>query len=150
MIITDIQLGWLKDILGGKITKHDDPRKYSAYMKRIQNRIDHMLDNLIVLAEIAPDILKYEEREFDDPSIERHIRLKKLLRVCVDINPYKQDPTLFKILAQLTSFNIELIKKPNIIPRPIETTTSICSICSIEFEKMEGSIDICYDCSKDL
>jgi len=104
-------------VLSGKISKVDNPRKYSAYRKRIQSHIDHMLDNLDWLAEYDPDILKYEEREWDDPNFERHLRLKRLLSTCVKISPYNEDPTIFKILGQIIpNFGIELVKRRTSIP----------------------------------
>lgn len=131
-IITDIQKKWLEEILSGKLSKSDNPRKYSAYMGRIQERIDNMIENLVWLADNAPDILKYEEREYDSPTTERHLRLKKFLRVCTKISPYSDDPTLFKILSEIIpNFNIELTRKRG-IPSPLKVLR--CKRCKATFE----------------
>ena len=136
-MITDIQKKWINDIVDGHITKADNPRKYSAYMRRIQERIDHMLDNLEWLVKNSPDIIRYEEREFDDPAIERHIRLKRLLRVCAIINPISEDPAILKIIGKLISpqFGIEIFKKSIVVPKPLSIFE--CQKCHRHFEPTE-------------
>jgi len=135
-MITDIQLKWLEQILKGEITKSDNPRKYSAYMRRIQNRVDAMMVNLEWIVKFCPEIFKYEEREFDDPSMERHSRLKRLLRVCIAISPFTEDPTLFKILSQISpTYGVEFYKKPAVLPKPMVVFR--CKRCKGTFEDVD-------------
>jgi len=117
--------------------KADNPRKYSAYMKRIQERIDHMLDNMVWLANNRPELLKFEERELDDPNIERYMRLKKILDVCVKMNPYSEDPTLFRLLSKMIpTYAIELVRKPSIPPKPMVVYR--CLNCSGTYEDIDA------------
>lgn len=148
-IITDIQKEWIQDILDGKINKEDNPRKYSAYMKRIQNRTDHMFEHLLWMAKNCPDILRNEEREFDDPSLERHSRLKSLLRVCSEINPFTEDPSILRILSQLlpSQYGIEIFKKPIRAPKPLDVYQ--CNACGAQFEPVSIKDGKCPNCQSD-
>lgn len=144
-MITDIQKEWIRKIMQGEITKEDNPRKYSAYMSRIQKRIDAMLINLEWLAKNSPEILKNEEREYDDPAIERHQRVKTLLRVCATISPFNEDPTILKVIGTLlpSQFGIELVKKS---PRRQEPLNIYRCICEKEFEVTEIKDGKCPYC----
>ena len=147
--ITDIQKEWIQGILDGEITKEQNPRKYSAYMKRIQNRLDHLLEHLLWMADTCPDILKYEAREYDDPNVERHSRLKKLLRVCTKISPFTDDPTILQILAQLipSQYGIEIFKKPIVGPKPMVVYE--CKACETHFEPTDIKNGKCPNCQSD-
>lgn len=149
-IVTDIQKKWLTDIKNGKINKADNPRKYSAYMRRVQTRVDHLLVNFEWVADNCPDILKYEEREYDDPNVERHARLKRLLRICVKISPFTEDPSILKILGKMlpSQFGIELFKKQVLVAKSL--TVYECNSCRIQFEPTEIKNGGCPNCgSKD-
>ena len=151
-MITDIQKKWIEEILSGKISKSDNPRKYSAYLKRIQQRIDAMIVNMAWLSDNAPDILKNEEREYDDPSFERHFRLKTMLRTCAKISPFTDDPTILKILGELLppQVGIEIYRKSVNITQPKPLDVYHCNGCSNEFEPSEIKDGNCPYCgSKD-
>lgn len=112
-IITSIQRRWLEALLSGEETKHSNPRKFSAYWKRIQERIDEMFENLKWLAENYPEVLTEGEFKTD------HERMKTLLYVADKINPMEKTPLLFKILQQtLTKHDIVLTKKRPPVARP--------------------------------
>lgn len=116
-MITDIQRKWLERILSGEETKHENPRKFSAYWKRIQERIDEMFKNLKWLAENYPEVLT--EGEFKN----NHERMKTLLYVADKVNPMAKTPLLFKILEQmLTKHDIVLTKKRPPVECPDEAT----------------------------
>lgn len=105
-MITEIQRKWLERILSGEETKHENPRKFSAYWKRVQERIDGMLENMKWLADNFPEVLT--EGEFKND----HERMKILLHVADKINPMSKTPLLFKILTtMLDKHDIVLTKK---------------------------------------
>ena len=119
-------------------------------MKRIQEHIDHDLDNGEKLIDQHPEIFKYEEREYNDPDIERHYRLKRLLRMAVKISPFVEDPAILQIITQLlpTEFGIELFKKPLGIPKPLNIYE--CTDCHVQFEVIDIKDGSCPKCgSKD-
>ncbi|GAH86087.1 unnamed protein product, partial [marine sediment metagenome] len=65
-------------------------------------------------------LVKYEEREYNNPKVERHSRLKRLLRICVHISPFNEDPTIFKVLSQMSpTIGVEFFKKPTELPKPM-------------------------------
>lgn len=113
-MITNIQVKWLDRVLKREETKHDNPRKFSAYWKRIQKRIDDMFVNLTWLADNFPEVLTEGELE------RNHQRMKDLLYVADKINPMAKTPLLFKILTQmLEKHDIVLTKrKPDIVDLP--------------------------------
>jgi len=145
-MITDIQRKWVEQLIKGTITKSDNPRKYSAYMKRIQKRIDEMMTNLLWLADNAPEILKNEEEEYDNIALERHQRLKTLLRICVKINPLTEDPTIFKIIGTFlpSNFEIGIFRKTTFPPEPMVVFK--CNNCNVEFEPSEIKEGNCPNC----
>lgn len=100
MVVTDKQLKWLDDIISGRVTKRDNPHKWSVYRKRIRERIDHQLDNLVWLAENAPEILKDEEYEIQEFGAIIHRRLKKLMLTIKLIYP-ENDPVLIKMSREI-------------------------------------------------
>jgi len=107
-MITDLQRIWLESLQKGLETKYDNPKKYSQNMIRIQKHIDKMLENLIWLAKNFPEILKNEEKELANSTMERHARVKSFLFVSTLINPLTEDPTLIKLMTQLTPPNMQI------------------------------------------
>jgi len=99
-MITDIQLEWLKGIVEGKITKRDNPHKWSVYMKRIRDRIDHGFENLQWVAENAPDILSDAEYEIQEFGVIKHRRLKRLMVIIKILYP-EVDVELVKMRREL-------------------------------------------------
>lgn len=105
-MITNIQRKWLERILSGEETKYDNPRKFSAYWKRIQERIDEMFANMKWAADNYPEVLTEGELKRE------HERMKTLLYVADKINPMAKTPLMWKILEQmLTKHDIVLTKK---------------------------------------
>lgn len=120
-------------------------------MRRIQVRIDHEIKNLEWVSDNNPELLKFEEREYDDPRFERHSRLKTLLRICAKISPFNEDPVIIKILGQMLppQFGIELFKKhlsngmhPMIVFECKEKD------CGIQFEPADLKDGNCPKCGK--
>ena len=108
-MITDIQKMWLEKELDGKLKRKDDPRKYSAYRRRIRAHIEKMRENLIWLAENRPDILEDIEFELSDDTIERHRNAKTLLKA---VTLFESEPTVWELLQTIySSYQIELQKK---------------------------------------
>lgn len=108
-MITDIQLQYIKDVLAGKIKKRDNPRKHSAYERRINARIDHMIANLLELAQIRPDILQDLKNELMDEEKNLKRRAKGLLRA---VSLFENEPTVFSLIAEIYSdHQVELVKK---------------------------------------
>jgi hypothetical protein len=146
---TDKQIDWLKRILSGEVTKSENPRKYSAYMRRIQKQFDDRLANWLWVAENMPDVLKDEEREYTDETLERHRRLKILLRICLLVNPLSEDPTLVEMIGQLVPrFDIELVKKPPLPPKPLEV--SKCKKCDGLWEDKDLKDGKCPQCNNSV
>jgi len=105
-MITEIQRRWLERILSGEETKHENPRKFSAYWKRIQERIDVMFENLKWVADNYPEVLTESEIKRDNK------RMKALLYVANKINPMQKNPLMWKILeTMLNKHDIVLTKK---------------------------------------
>lgn len=105
-MITDIQRRWLERILSGEERKQENPRKYSAYWKRIQERIDEMFENMKWLADNFPEVLTEGELKNE------HKRMKTLLHVANKVNPMSKTPLMWQILEQmLTKHDIVLTKK---------------------------------------
>ena len=108
-LITDIQLQYLRDVLAGKIKKKDNPRKYSAYERRIHERIDQMVDNLLELAKIRPDILQDLRNELSDEDKPLKRRARTLLKA---VSLFENEPTVLSLIAEIYSeHNIEITKK---------------------------------------
>lgn len=108
-MITDIEKKWLQDELAGKVKKKDNPRKYSAYLRRINTRIDHMIENLLWLAENRPDILQDLRNELADEEKILKRRARALLRAT---SLFENEPTVLSIIAEIYSeHNIEISKK---------------------------------------
>lgn len=110
-MITDIMLQFLKDLESGKVKKKDNPRKYSAYMKRIRKMIDEKTANLLWLAEHRPDILSDLEYELADETLPMKRRAKALMKA---IALFENEPTVIEIISNIyTQHSIELThKKP--------------------------------------
>jgi len=105
-LITDKQLVFLKDVLSGKIKKKDDPRKYSTYIRRINNRIDHMKRNLLWLAEHRPDIMSDLANELADENLPMKRRAKALIKA---VTLFENEPTVIEIISEIyTKHQIEL------------------------------------------
>lgn len=112
-MITDIQRRWLERILSGDETKHENPRKFSAYWKRIQERIDEMFKNMRWVADNYPEVLTEDELKRNNE------RMKTLLYVADKINPLAKTPLMWKILeSMLTKHDIILTKKRPPVKRP--------------------------------
>jgi len=108
-LITDIELEWLKKLKAGKIKKKDNPRKYSAYKRRIRARIDHMIRNTEWVAENCPDILQDTEWELSDPNLPLKRRAKALLKI---VTLFENEPTVLSLIAEIySSHQIEITKK---------------------------------------
>lgn len=109
-MITDLQKKWLMKELEGKIKKGDDPRKYSAYKRRIRARIDNLCENLLWLAEYRPDLLSDRNYEDSDPNISLHRRAKALLKA---VTLFENEPTVLSLIAEIyASFaQIEVTRK---------------------------------------
>ena len=108
-MITDIMKNWLKMELEGKVKKKDNPRKHSAYMRRIRTRIDHMKENLVWLAEHRPDILLDLDFELADESLPMHRRARALIKA---ITLFENEPTVLSLIAEIYSqHSIEVHKK---------------------------------------
>lgn len=93
---TEKQIEFLESILTGKVTKKDNPHKYSVYMKRIRERLDIEIDSWMWLAENFPEILVDEDYEIHTDGMPRHRRLKALMRITKLIYP-QADPQLVKL-----------------------------------------------------
>jgi len=108
-MITDIQKRHLQLELEGKITKKKDPRKYSAYRRRIRDHIIHMRENLLWLAKYRPDILKDIEYELSDETIPRHGNARALLKA---VTLFENEPTVLSLIAEIySSFQLEVSRK---------------------------------------
>jgi hypothetical protein len=111
-MITDIQLKFLQDLLDGKIKKKDCPKKYSGYMKRIREQIDHALENLLWLAENRPDILQDLDKELLNEDLPMKRRARALIKA---VSLFENEPNVFAIIAEVYSkHSIELQKKKNV------------------------------------
>jgi len=108
-LITNIQLDWVKKWIAGKIKKKDNPQKYSAYMKRMRKRIDNMIKNAEILAEIAPEILRDTDWELSDPNLPLKRRARALLRI---VTLFENEPTVLSLIAEIySSHQLEITKK---------------------------------------
>lgn len=108
-MITDIQRKWLQDILDGKITKKQNPRKWSSYLRRINDHIDHMVENGIWLAEKFPDIIRDLKNEMTDENLPMKRRAKALLKM---VSLFENEPTVIELISLLyINHNIELSRK---------------------------------------
>lgn len=99
-VITDIQRKFLQMELEGKIKKRRNPRKYSSYKRRIRERVDHMLENLLWVAEHCPEILSDREYENGDERIPKFRRAKAFLKA---ISLFENEPTVLLLLAEIYS-----------------------------------------------
>jgi len=100
-MITDIQLEWLGKIENGEITKKDDPHKWSVYMKRIREGIDHKFENLLWLAEHMPEILLDAEWEIQEFGVMKRRRLKALMIAIKMLYP-ERDVELIKLREDIS------------------------------------------------
>jgi len=108
-MITNIQRRYLQQELEGKIKKKQDPRKYSAYRRRIRKRIDNMAENLLWLAEHRPEILQDKDYENSDETIQRLRRARALLKA---VTLFENEPTVLSLIAEIySSFQLEVVKK---------------------------------------
>jgi len=99
-LITDKQLEWLRGVNERRITKSDDPHKWSVYMKRIRERIDHQLDNLLWLCENMPEILMDMDYEIQNYGILKRRRLKNLMLAVKMLYP-EADVELVKLKREI-------------------------------------------------
>jgi len=107
-MITDIQKKYLIDELAGKIKKKDNPRKHSAYLRRMNEHIDHMLENLLWLAQNRPDILQDLKTELSEEKPLKR-RARGLLRA---VTLFENQPTVLELIAELyPEESVELAKK---------------------------------------
>jgi len=85
-MITEKMKRWLSTLIGRDIKKD---AKYYIYMSRIQRRIDRELDNLLWLAKHYPEVFLDKEHQYYDEygQITPHRRLKKLIRILLDLYP---------------------------------------------------------------
>ena len=95
-MVTDKQIEWLKPYLNGEMNRRDDPQKYSVYRKRIRTTIDTRLENLLWLANNAPEFLRDEEHEIQEHGAILHRRLKMLLQIIKGMEP-DSDPALLQL-----------------------------------------------------
>lgn len=110
-MITNIQRTFLQDILDGKLKKKNCPKKYSAQMKRIQNRINEGVENLLWLAQTRPDLLQDLNNELLDENLPMKRRARALLKA---VSLFENEPTVFSLIAEIYSNHvIELRKKKN-------------------------------------
>jgi len=108
-MITDIMRKWLEMELQGKVKKKDNPRKHSAYMRRIRKMIDHSKKNLLWLAEHRPDILLDMDYELADESLPFHRRARALVKA---LTLFENEPTVLSLIAEIYSqHSIEVHKK---------------------------------------
>jgi len=116
-MITDKERDFLQKLLIGEITKEDNPKRYSAMMKRIQKRIDAGMANLIWLVENRLDILKDEETEINNPALERYRRFRGFAYIIFKLDPSVELRTLSlpDALKQLSliypKYYFEIIRK---------------------------------------
>lgn len=90
-----------------KLDRVENKRKYNIYMRRIQDRIDRELENLNWLTKNFPDLFLDEECEYDDKSLERHRRLKALLKAVGNLNPK------FAVELRIVEEDLESLKPPS-------------------------------------
>ena len=108
-MITNIQKKWLQLELEGKVKRKKNPRKYSAYRRRIRERIIRMRDNLLWLAENRPDILKDIEYELGDENTPRYGNARALLKA---VTLFENEPTVLSLIAEIySSHQFEVTKK---------------------------------------
>ena len=108
-MITDIQRKFLQLELEGKIKKRRNPRKYSSYKRRIRERIDHGMKNLVWTAEHTPEVLSDREYEKGDENIQKFRRAKALLKA---ISLFENEPTVLLLVAEIYSHRqIEVQRK---------------------------------------
>lgn len=91
----------MKQIVEGKITKKDDPHKWSVYQKRIRDRIDHGLEHLKWVAENYPEILEDAEYEIQTYGVIKRRRLKDLMIIIKLLYP-SGDVELIKLRNEIS------------------------------------------------
>lgn len=108
-MITDKQREWLQAEIDGKVRKKQAPRKYSAYRRRIRDRIIHMRKNLLWLAKNRPDILQDIQYELSDENIQRYGNARALLKA---VTLFENEPTVLFLIGEIySSHQIELSRK---------------------------------------
>ena len=108
-MITDITLEFMKKILSGEIKIKDNPRKYSTYKARIRTRIDHMMRNLLWVAENMPELLSDLNFELADETVPMKRRAKSLIKA---VTLFENEPTVIGIISEIyAKHNIELSHK---------------------------------------
>ena len=71
----------------------------------MNNRFDRELENLVWVTKHFPSLFLDEEREYDDENLERHRRLKMLIKAVQNLNP--------KFTVQLRIVEEELVTPPD-------------------------------------
>lgn len=95
--------------LEGKVKRKKNPRKHSAYRRRIRERIVHMCKNLLWLAKYRPDILKDIDYELGDETIPRHNNARMLLKA---VTLFENEPTVLSLIAEIyNSHQFEVSRK---------------------------------------
>jgi len=102
-MITNKQKVWIEGFVSGVDTKRTNPHKYSVYNKRIRERLDNMFENLLWLANNAPEYLTDEEYEIQEYGSITHRRLKMLLQTVKGIQP-NADPVLVRLREETKFF----------------------------------------------
>jgi hypothetical protein len=95
-MITDSQKAWLQEIIDGKTSKKIDPHKYSVYMSRIREHIDHEMENLLWTANNYPEVLLDIEWEIEELGSIKNRRMKILLQAIKAMYP-EVDPQLVRL-----------------------------------------------------
>jgi len=107
-MITDIQKKYVQLKLEGKITKKQNPRKDSAYERRMQERIDHMIKNGKWLAKARPDILQNIEA-WKRGDVPRYHRARELLKM---VALFEREDVVLSLIAEIYSnHQLEVHKK---------------------------------------
>jgi len=110
-MITDIHKRFLQLELEGKIKRKQNPRKFSAYERRMRERIDHMLKNGLWLAQNRPDILQDVQYELADETLPRYRRAKALLKM---VTLFEREDVVLSLLAEIYSeHQLEVTAKKN-------------------------------------
>jgi len=108
-VITDIQKTYLQAELDGKIKKRQNPRKHSAYKRRIRERIDHMIKNTLWTSRCRPEIMQDREYENSEENIPRYRRARALLKA---VSLFEREDVVLSLIADIYSnHQLEVSKK---------------------------------------
>ena len=107
-MITDFQKRFIQLELDGKIKRNKEPRKFSAYERRMQERIDHMIRNGKWLANKRPDILQ-NIKAWKRGEAQRYQRARDLLQI---VALFEREDIVLSLIAEIYSdHQLELTKK---------------------------------------